>query len=129
MAKKTYVGKISAGVLAAAAAAAGTYLFAGKDAAKRRAAIAKMATKAKKDLASQLKKAEKVSKKVYSQVEKEILEQYRDLDLADIKQIKSELAQEWKNVQKIIKDKAKKPTAKKKTPVKKKAVKKTVKRR
>ncbi|HYF05308.1 MAG TPA: hypothetical protein VEA59_04010 [Patescibacteria group bacterium] len=125
MTKKNLTGKISAGVLAAAAAAAGTYLFTGKDAEKRRAAIAKMASDAKKDLIKGAKKAEKLSSAAYTQIEKQILDQYKELEKADFKTIKNEVMSEWKKFVKAAKQKA---APKKKVKPTKKAIRKTPKK-
>lgn len=73
--KKIAVGTGLAAI--AAAAAAGTYFFAGKRGAKNRAKVQKWADSAKKDVVKQLKSLEQVSKKSYAQTVDAVISQYQ----------------------------------------------------
>src|SRR3989338_7921514 len=78
---------IGAGVAAVAAAAAGTYLFAGKHGAKNRAKVGKWVETAKKDVSKEVNKLSKVTKETYHKTVDMVLGQYKNLKNIDKSEI------------------------------------------
>ncbi|MBP9686592.1 MAG: hypothetical protein KBD66_02215 [Candidatus Doudnabacteria bacterium] len=123
----------------AAAAAAGTYFFAGTRGAKNRAKVQKWAESAKKDVVKQLKSLEQVSKKTYAQTVDTVMDQYqkaKKLKPQEMVALAAELKGHWdaiatevatagKKVAPLAKKVAKKVLPAKKTPAKKTSAKKT----
>ena len=127
----------------AAAAAAGTYFFAGKRGAKNRAKVQKWADSAKKDVVKQLKSLEQVSKKTYAQTVDAVMDQYqkaKKLKPEEMVALASELKGHWDAIaaevatagkkvaplaKKVAKKVVKTVTPSKKTPAKKASAKKT----
>lgn len=98
---------IGAGIAALAAAAAGTYFFAGKDGAKNRAKVSAWAEKAKKEVIKDMHKLQDVSKKTYDATVDTILDKYHDLknvDSGDVKALAKELKTHWKSISGHLKE-------------------------
>lgn len=119
------IGIAAAGI---AAAAAGAYLLTGKQGQKNRKKISSWAVKAKKDIVTELKSAQKVSKQTYNDTVKNVLAKYKQLKNVDPKELQSlmveaqghwnNIAAELKAASNTVSKAAKKVT---KTPVKKTA--------
>lgn len=125
--KKIAVG---AGITAlAAAAAAGTYFFAGKRGKENRAKVSKWADTAKKDVVKQLKGMTDVTKSSYNTAVDAVVAQYKKAKNVDPKELialASELKGHWDNIAGEVSKVAKKVAPKKatKTAAPKKATKK-----
>lgn len=125
--KKIAVG---AGITAlAAAAAAGTYFFAGKRGKENRAKVSKWADTAKKDVVKQLKGMKDVTKTSYNTAVDAVVAQYKKAKKVDPKELvalASELKGHWDNIAGEVTRAAQKVTTKKatKTAAPKKAAKK-----
>jgi len=101
---------IGAGVVALAAAAAGAYLLTGKRGAKNRKKISAFADKAKKEIAQELKKTEKVTKKVYNQAIDTVAKKYKavkNIDAKELTALSAELKSYWDDMSKTAQSAAK----------------------
>ncbi len=114
--KKIAVG---AGITAlAAAAAAGTYFFAGKRGKENRAKVSKWADTAKKDVVKQLKGMKDVTKSSYNTAVDAVVAQYKKAKKVDPKELialASELKGHWDNIAGEVTKVARKVTTKKPT--------------
>lgn len=79
----------SIGIAGLAAAAAGAYLLTGKRGEKNRKKISAWAIKAKKEIVSELKGVEKVSKKAYEETIKKVTDKYKQLKNVDPSELQS----------------------------------------
>lgn len=89
---------IGAGVAALTAAAAGTYLFAGKKGAKNRAKVKRWVDDAKRDVSNEVSKLGKVTKQTYNKAVDTVLKEYQNLkqlDKSEILAAASELKKQW----------------------------------
>lgn len=96
---------VGAGVAALAAAAAGTYLLAGKRGAKNRAKVKAWVKDVQKDVVSQLKKAKGVSKKAYNEAVDTALAGYKNLKNVDKSELLAagrELKSHWDSISKQL---------------------------
>lgn len=107
--KKIAVG---AGITAlAAAAAAGTYFFAGKRGAKNRAKVSKWADAAKQDVVKQLRGVKQVSKDSYNAAVDAVMGNYKKLQKikpAEVVALASELKGHWNNISRELQTAGKK---------------------
>lgn len=121
---------IGAGAAALAAAAAGVYFLTGKRGAKNRKKVAVWADKAKKEVVSELKGLQKVSKQTYNKAVDEVTKRYKqvkNIDPADVMMMANELKGNWDAIAREISNATKKVT--KSLPKKKVAKKKSTKKR
>lgn len=92
---------VGAGIAALAAAAAGTYFFAGKRGAKNRAKVSKWVEAAKKEVVDNVKGMEKVTKQTYHKAVDTVLQQYenaKNVDKSEIVAVANELKGHWDNI-------------------------------
>lgn len=129
---------VGAGLAAVAAAAAGVYLFTGKN-AKNRKKVAKWASDMQHDVVKELNKAGKHTKASYQQIVDKVAKNYKGLknvSATELAQMAAELKSHWDTistevgkasvaVKKVVKKSVAKTAAKKAT---KKAVKKAAKK-
>lgn len=107
---------IGSGVAALAAAAAGAYFFTGKRGVKNRKKVAGWASKAKREVMSEMNNMEKVSKQTYDKTVDKVLKNYKSMKNVDAKElmdmakelkghwnsISSEISKVRKNVVKVV---------------------------
>ncbi len=116
---------IGAGLVAIAAAAAGTYfLYGSKNAKNNRAQVKAWTLKARGEVLERLEKLPAISEEVYSNIIKEVSARYQTLKKLDAKEVAafaSELQGHWKEIAKSVKTASKAPAKaiKAKKPVKK----------
>jgi len=121
---------IGASAAAVAAAAAGVYLFSGKRGAKNRKKIGAFANKAKREVASELKKIKKLSKQSYSATVDQVMKRYKQakrMNPDEIMAVANELKGSWNAIAKEVSKASKKVV--KALPKKKAAKKKSAKKR
>lgn len=109
-AKKHRVG-LGVGAAALAGAALGAYAFSGKHGAKNRKRVKVFAAKAKKEIARDLAKLEKVGAKEYRQAASRVVARYRKLKGVhpqEVALLAKELQGEWKRLEKQFAKAAKK---------------------
>jgi uncharacterized protein HemX len=102
--KKTLIA--AASIAAVAATAAGVYFFGTKQGVKDRKKIGAWAVSAKKEVIKEFKKGEKVSKKAYHDVIKQVMAKYSDvknIDPSEVKATIAELQKHWKGIEKDVK--------------------------
>lgn len=100
------VAAIGAGVAALAAAAAGTYFFAGKGGAKNRKKVAAWTHKAKREVMQEMHKMEKVSEKAYHKTVDMVMDNYKNvknIDKQELAAIAGELKNHWKAIASEVK--------------------------
>lgn len=103
--KKSTKQGIEVGVSAAAAAAVvglATYLFSGKEGAKRKKKTEAWLLKAKREIIKEVGSAKKLSEPYYSQIVDHVLEKHQELgkvNAADIARASRELKAAWKKIQ------------------------------
>lgn len=110
MTKKNNLAKdalVGAGLVALAAAAAGTYfLYGSKNAAKNRKMAKAWAFKAKGEVLERMEKLKDVNEQMYHAVIKEVAEKYQNLkklDKGDVEHFVAELKKHWKPIAREIK--------------------------
>ncbi len=110
MEKKNNVVKdvlMGAGLVAVAAAAAGTYfLYGSKNAPKNRKKIHAWSLKAKGEILEKLENLKEVNEETYHKVIKDVTDKYQTLkkvDKKDVMEFVDELKKHWKGIEKEIK--------------------------
>jgi len=106
--KKTQKKVLGAGlgIAALAAAAAGAYYLTGKEGAKHRKKLSAWATKAKKDIVSEIGKLQKVSKQTYHKAVQDVASKYQGLKNVDPKELQALITDakgHWENIAQEIK--------------------------
>ena len=104
---------IGAGITALAAAAAGTYFFAGKGGAKNRKKVSTWASKAKKEVMSEVAQMEKMSKQAYNSAVDNVMKNYKSMknvDSKDVTAMAKEMKGHWDSIAKEVTAMTKKVT-------------------
>ncbi len=105
--KSGKVGKVGAGVIAAAAlAAAGYYFYASKDAKKNRQVAAKWAREFKKDVIKRAKALKNVDRAAMAAIVEQSARAYkgiRGLDRGEVERAAKELKNNWQKIAKELK--------------------------
>jgi hypothetical protein len=103
---------IGAGLVAVAAAVAGTYfLYGAKGASKRRRQIKAWSIKARGEVLERLEKLSEINEKIYQQIVKEVAGQYQKakrLESKDVKEFVGELKSHWEDIAKEVRAYSKK---------------------
>ena len=97
--------KIGAATAAAAGVAAGIYLLSGKHGAKNRKKLKGWATKARNEVAYEMKRLKKFDRKAYEKILQGVAMRYKSLrgvSSQEIKKVLGELRGDWKNIQKHV---------------------------
>ncbi|KKP42413.1 MAG: hypothetical protein UR31_C0015G0013 [Parcubacteria group bacterium GW2011_GWA2_33_14] len=107
--KNNSLGKkiaVGAGIVAIAAAAAGTYfLYGSKNAKKNRKQVKAWSLKAKGEILEQLENLSEISKPVYHKIVQEVTDKYKaikNLDKKDLDEFTKELKGHWEDISKQI---------------------------
>lgn len=97
---------VGAGIVALAAAAAGTYfMYGSKDAKKNRKKVKSWTLKARGEILEQLENASEVSEEIYQKIVDEVSGKYQELkniDKKDVADFVKEVKGHWKNIAKEI---------------------------
>ena len=115
MEKKHNLGKdilLGAGLVAVAAAAAGTYfLYGSKNAPKNRKMVKAWSLKAKGEVLEKLEKLKEVNEEVYHNIVDQVSAKYetlKNIDKKDVMAFADELKKHWKGIEKEVKASLKK---------------------